>query len=175
VPPEHVDRPSLPTDREGDLDGDLPAERSQAGDDEIDDRDVRFVEKPVQGLAVPGEREIGSRPELARDRDQGSEGNCVDLTMLDPADGALRPADRRRDVALAEVASNSKGTNRPTESNRVDRSRLPRLASLPLNPRSSGGRQNGHWRYSTACASISIAVRPSPRSRAVRSIRVSSI
>src|SRR5256885_14330355 len=82
---------------------------------------MRFVQQPIERLALPPDLDLEIRLQSSGDRVQGLERNASDRTSLDSADSAVRHAGALGEVDLAQLLPATQGTNRAAEPEGVHR------------------------------------------------------
>lgn len=80
---EDVDRATLAPDREGDLDGDLPAGRTKHDDERVDEPSVRLVDQSVECFTIPSKANIDSRTDRSGDGPERGDRHRLDVTRFD--------------------------------------------------------------------------------------------
>ena len=139
---EHVDRPTLPTNRERHLDRRTPAGADQQLEGRIHERGVSLIQQSVQALAIPEQADFNATAKLRSHAIERPHGHPIRPSSLEATDRRRRESRPGGELRLGPLASSPEGTNAESEPDRIHPRSMTRGDWLGLNqarPRRSAG------------------------------------
>ncbi len=119
VESQHVDGAALPGDRERNLDGHVPAERSETPGDELDERRVVGIEQSIERFTVPRQTNIEARRKRRHHPLDRCDGQAVAMPELDQGDRRSADTGRIGEIRLPPPAPAAERPNLPPETYRI--------------------------------------------------------
>ncbi len=132
-----IDRSALTMNRIRRLDHSLPSMALEPFDNRFDEPGMGRIEKTIQTLPVPADRNDDGCAETSSDRSKRADLDRVDLTCFDLADQLPGNADHISKVPLAPPSSDAQGSIRVAQPDGIHRHRMTTVTHPAITARSS--------------------------------------